>query len=459
VTRLPDWFGTGHERRAKLLACLAVACFVVVTVGVVSAPDQPRLTVDDEPPENNTLVGLQGYQHEGKVVELAPDGEVVWEYDDPDDVFDVEALGPDRVQVSTADEIPDSECPERFRNDGFRNCVRNSLRIVEKSSKEVVWEYAWYDVELHEHELHDADHYTVAAGGNGTATEDRWVLVDMGNDRVFAVNREQEILWQWNATGTYDRPDGMGPEGDWTHVNDVDRLRPGAFQVSLRNFDTVVELHVENGSDGNGYGSPDDLGPGARDVTVEPVVGPNGFSGSGGPLYEQHNPDRLADDHLLVADSEHDRVVELNADGEVVWEVGGSATLDWPRDADRQPDGHTLLTDSYDDRVVEVDENGEIVWAVETGALPYDADRLPAEWSDGVRAEGSADRPTATEAGLANGGQESLLERYRGYAVAVSKYILPAPVGERVLVLFVGVISLIGATIEGVRWRGWRIRG
>ena len=447
MTRLPDWFGTGHERRAKLFACLAVACFVVVTVGVVSAPDQPRLTVDDEPPENNTLVGLQGYQHEGKAIEVAPDGEVVWEYDDPDDVFDVEALGPDRVQLSTADEIPDSECPERYRNDGFRNCVRNSLRIVEKSSKEVVWEYAWYDVELHEHELHDADHYTVnAAEANGTAAddrEDRWVLVDLGNDRVFAVNRQQEIVWQWNATDIYDRPDGIGPEGDWTHVNDVDRLRPGVFQVSLRNFDTVVELHVvENGS-----------------VEVEPVVGPNSFSGSEGPLYEQHNPDRLADDHLLVADSEHDRVVELNADREVVWEVGGSATLDWPRDADRLSDGHTLVADSYNDRVVEVDRNGEVVWAVETGALPYDADRLPAEWSDGVRAEGSRDRPTATEAQLADGGEESLVERYRGYAVAVSKYVLPAPVGERVIPLFVGVVSLLGATIEGVRWRGWRLRG
>jgi hypothetical protein len=442
VTRLPDWFGTGHERRAKLFACLAVVCLAVATVGVLSAPDQPRLTVDDERPETNTLVGLQGYQHEGKAIEVAPDGEIVWEYDDPDDVFDVEALGPDRVQLATADEIPDAECPERFQNDGFKNCVRNSLRIVDKSSKEVVWEYAWYDVELHEHELHDADHYTE----NG---EDRWVMVDLGNDRVFAVNREKEVVWQWNATDTYERPDGMGPEADWTHVNDVDRLRPSVFQISLRNFDTVVELHVENAS----ADSEDGSGPSDRDVTVQPVVGPNQFEGRDGPLYEQHNPDRLADDNLLVADSEHDRVIELNADGEVVWSFGGSATLDWPRDADRLSNGHTLVTDSYDDRVVEVDENGEIVWAVETGALPYDADRLPAEWSDGVRAEGSSDRPTADEAGLADGGKESLLDRYVGYVVAVSKYVLPSVVGEQVPWLLLGVLSIFGMTIEAVRWQ------
>ncbi|WP_137283863.1 hypothetical protein [Halorussus salinisoli] len=430
MTRLPDWLGTGHERRTKLFACLAVVSLAVATVGVLAAPDQPRRTVADESPENNTLVALQGYQSEGKAVELAPDGEVVWEYDDPDDVFDVEALGPDRVQVSTADEIPDAECPDRYRNDGYSNCVRNSLRILNKSNNEVVWEYAWYDAELHEHELHDADHYTVDG-------EDRWVMVDMGNDRVFAVNRQKEIVWQWNATDTYDRPDRMGPESDWTHMNDVDRLRPGVFQVSLRNFDTVVELHVENGS-----------GPSDRAVAVEPVVGPNQFEGKGDVLYEQHNPDRLADGHLLVADSEHDRVVELNRSGEVVWTFGGSATLNWPRDADRLPNGHTLVTDSYNDRVVEVNEDGEIVWAVETGRLPYEADRLPGE--------GSSDHPTATEAGLADGGRESVVEQYLGYVVAISKYVLPTGMGGQVLPLAVALVSLLAAAIEGVRWRGIR---
>jgi hypothetical protein len=447
VTRLPDWLGTGSERRAKLFACLAVLSLAVASVGVLAAPEKPRMTVAAESPESNTLIALQGYKYDGGVIEVSPEGDVVWEYRKPDDVFDVEALGPDRIQLSTADEIPDAECPARYRNDGLSNCVRNSLKILNKSTEEVVWEYAWYDAKLHEHELHDADHYTVpvsdnASTDNASAADgraDRWVMVDMGNDRVFAVDRQKELVWEWNATDTYDRPDGMGPEEDWTHVNDVDRLEPGVFQVSLRNFDTVVELHVENGS-----------GPEDRDVTVEPVVGPNAFEGESDVLYEQHNPDRLADDHLLVADSEHDRVVELNDSGEVVWTFGGSATLKWPRDADRLSNGHTLVTDSYNDRVVEVNEDGEIVWAIETGTLPYEADRLPGD--------GSSDRPTATEANLADGGKESAVERYHGYVIAISKYVLPTSVGEQVVWLALGVVSLLGAAIEGVRWRGIRRR-
>ncbi|WP_238392134.1 NHL repeat-containing protein [Halorussus amylolyticus] len=418
------WFGTGHERRAKLFACLAVVCLAVATVGVLSAPAYPQLTVNDHSPENNTLVALQGYQDEGRAIEVSPEGEVVWEYDETDDVFDVEALGPDRIQISTAEEIPDADCPEEYQNDGYTNCVRNSLRIVEQSTNDTVWEYAWYDVELHEHELHDADHYTVDG-------EDHWVMVDMGNDRVFAVNESKDIVWEWYATDDYERPDEIGPEGDWTHVNDVDRLEPGVFQISLRNFDTVAELHVED--DGS--------------VSVEPVVGPDDYHEEGEILHEQHNPDRLADDHLLVADSEHDRIVEMNADGEVVWTFGGSGTLQWPRDADRQPNGHTLVTDSYNDRVVQVNEEGEIVWAVKTGGLPYEADRLPGE--------GSSDRPTADDAGLADAEENRwIVEQYLNYGVSITKYVLPTGFGEQAIPLFVSVLALLGAGIEGLRWRG-----
>ncbi|WP_135805813.1 hypothetical protein [Halorussus marinus] len=421
---LPAWFGTGHERRAKLFACLAVVCLAIATVGVLAAPSHPRLATDHERPENNTLIALQGYQDDGRAIEVAPDGEIVWEYDGTDDVFDLEELGPGRVQISTADEIPDARCPERYRNDGHANCVRNSLKIVEQSTNETRWEYAWYDVELHEHELHDADHYTTEDG------EDRWVMVDMGNDRVFAVDRDKEIVWEWNATDDYEMPDGMGPEADWTHVNDVDRIEPGVFQISLRNFDTVAELRVAD--DGS--------------VSLRPVVGPNSFEGGEGPLYEQHNPDRLADDHLLIADSEQDRIVELNADGEIVWTFGGSGTLQWPRDADRLSNGHTLITDSYNERVLEIDENGDVVWEVTTGTLPYEADRLPGE--------GSADRPTADEAGLADAGDPgNVVEKYLGYATAISKYVLPNGVGEQFVPLLGGALALLGAAIEGVRWR------
>ncbi len=373
--------------------------------------------MDEQRPATNTLVALQGYQHEGRAIEVNPAGKIVWEYTEADDVFDVEALGKNRVQIAVADELPDAECPSEYRDDGYDNCVRNSLRVVAQDTNETLWEYSWFDAKLHAHELHDADHYVV----NG---KDRWVMVDMGNDRVFAVNRDKEILWQWNATDRYDFPEGMDEEGDWTHVNDVDRIRPGVFRISLRNFDTVADLHVENGS-----------------ARLEPVVGPNSYSESGEILYEQHNPDTLGDT-LLVADSEHDRIVEIR-NGTLVWEYGGSGVFDWPRDADRLRNGHTLVADSYNDRVVELNEKGEIVWSVETGSLPYEADRLPGEGSDG---------PTAREAGIPNRTDETSIVNERvSWGIAMAKYVVPDSLAQELVVILLGMVALVGTAVE--RWR------
>ncbi|MCT9095417.1 aryl-sulfate sulfotransferase [Haloarchaeobius sp. HME9146] len=415
--------------RARLFALLALVCLATALAGYATAPAEPRLTVAEERPQHNTLIGLQGYADEGRVIEVSPDGEVVWEYDGPGDIFDVEAVNASTVQVATADTVPDSDCPEPYASDETDGCVRNALQLVDRDTTDVVWEYAWYDVEKHEHELHDADRYVVDG-------EPRYVLVDMGNDRVFAVDESGEKLWQWNATDTYDRPDDMGPESDWTHMNDVDRIEPGVFQVSLRNFDTVVELHVAD--DGS--------------VRVEPVIGPNQFAGAAGPLYEQHNPDRLGDGSLLVADSEHDRIVEFDSDGQVTWQAGGSGLFDWPRDGDRLSNGHTLVTDSYNDRVVELDENGEVVWAVETGDLPYEADRVQPR--EPATADGSADGPSASEAELSsNIVAGSTVGSYLELAVSISKYVLPNGLAEQLYALLATIVLLGVAGVEGYRAR------
>ncbi|WP_435344673.1 hypothetical protein [Haloarchaeobius sp. HRN-SO-5] len=413
--------------RARLFALLAVLCLAVAVAGYVVTPTEPRVAVQTESPRSNTLVGVQGYQDDGRAIEVTPDGEVVWEYDAPDDVFDVEAVNDSTIQVSTATTVPDAECPDPYATDGYDGCVRNALQHVDQETNEVVWEYAWYDVEKHEHELHDADRYVVDG-------QSRYVLVDMGNDRVFAVDNAGETLWEWNATDDYERPDGMGPEGDWTHVNDVDRIEPGVFQISLRNFDTVAELHVEDG-----------------DVRVEPVVGPNAYhADEAGPLYEQHNPDRLGDDSLLVADSEHDRIVEFGPNGSVTWTAGGSDVFDWPRDGDRLSNGHTLVTDSYNDRVVEVDEQGTVVWEVQLRTLPYEADRI--EPSEPSASDGSDAGPSAVESEFSTAVDDAtVVERWTKFAVSIAKYVLPNRIAEQLFPLVGALVFLLLAGVERYR--------
>ena len=107
---------------------------------------------------------------------------------------------------------------------------------------------------------------------------------------------------------------------------------------------------------------------------------------SDGSHLDYPNDANLLDDgHRLITDRNNHRVIEIDASGNIVWQFGqtgvpgGDAThLNGPHNADRLPDGHTLIADSNNARIVEVAPDGTIVWTCAGGlSWPRDADRLP----------------------------------------------------------------------------------
>jgi hypothetical protein len=68
--------------------------------------------------------------------------------------------------------------------------------------------------------------------------------------------------------------------------------------------------------------------------------------------------DVLPDGHVLVPERAHNRVVEHDADGKVVWE----ASVEEPVAAVRLPNGNTLVTSMTQNRAVELDRAGKEVW-------------------------------------------------------------------------------------------------
>ena len=196
---------------------------------------------------------------------------------------------------------------------------------------------------------------------------DEVLLNDMsrnGDDRVVVYNlTREEIVWEYRFEAHPDAfPRGRGGEygGDWTHNNDVERIRPGVFMVSVRNFDQVVAIDRETKEIRWKLGEDDN-----HDI-----------------LYEQHNPDYIQGANgtptVLVADSRNDRVVEYaREDGAWVrtWVLRGGG-LDEPRDADRLPNGNTLVVDRRGDRLLEVTPRGEVVWEFYAPWQPYDAERI-----------------------------------------------------------------------------------
>ena len=211
-----------------------------------------------------------------------------------------------------------------------------------------------------------------------------YLVTDMEYKRIFTV-KNGEVTWQWNASSFYDAPQDPTTT-DWLHINDVDVISTGRYLVSVRNANQllvikrgegVVDVNNKDTTDSNetnchiscqlaDYDSDGDIRCGDPDV-----------------LNHQHNPQWLGDDAVLVADSEHDWVVELhrteNGSVEPAWTLdrAGGITFNWPQDADHLPNGNTLITDTLNRRFVEVNESGKVVWSVQTERIPYEAGRLP----------------------------------------------------------------------------------
>jgi outer membrane protein assembly factor BamB len=206
--------------------------------------------------------------------------------------------------------------------------------------------------------------------------------------------------------------------------------------MSIRNFDTTIEVERPSGD----------------------IVGVVGAPTRHEVMNEQHNPNRLErHDTLLVADSENDRVVEVDAsNGSVVWEYDGTGSgekLAWPRDADRLPNGNTLVTDSRNFRVLEVGPNGSVVWShslADRKGIVYEADRL-----------GTGDEPLAEEPDDVPAGGELQSRSTGGVGDTVATveswlgFVFPPWVGiAEVLTGLVGLVAGVALVWEGYR-AGW----
>lgn len=109
--------------------------------------------------------------------------------------------------------------------------------------------------------------------------------------------------------------------------------------------------------------------------TARPLwqLGIGGISAPGGAT-------RTPQGNVLIADTGHNRIVELNSSNQVVWEY--KDRLSGPRWAQRLANGNTLIADTGNNRIIELSKGGQIVWGLGDGSgavvnHPAMAQRLP----------------------------------------------------------------------------------
>jgi len=284
------------------------------------------------------------------LIAFAPNGSIYYHSTNHTVYWDVDPVPntSTTVEYVYADHLEGEVCEDR------RGCTRNGVERLNLTTGETTQLFSRITPNVSETRWHDVDRID----------ENRLLVADIAQDRAFVVNTTTgETVWEWNAETDFNRSTSGGPPGDWTHINDVEYVHidgEPTVMVSVRNHDQVVFVDMEDGLRENWTLGADE----------EHRI-----------LYEQHNPDYIPPANggpaVVVADSENGRAVEYQRDNgswERTWEWR-DARMTWPRDADRLPNGHTLMADSNGDRVLEVDENGTVVWSISIG-FPYEAERL-----------------------------------------------------------------------------------
>jgi hypothetical protein len=398
-----------------------------------SVPPRPNVTVVAT--DSNTWLGAEsdGPRANAELVAFAENGSVLYYNDSHTRYWDVDPVPGTRTTVEYvyADHLNASECGAETV------CTRNGVERVNLTTGEITHLYSRITPGKHSTRWHDVDRLD----------EDSLVVADIAQDRVYTVNTTSGLVeWSWDAQTAF-APESGGPyPDDWTHLNDVELLDDGRVMVSLRNHDQVVFLDPETGLQPEWTLGSDD------DHSV---------------LYEQHNPDYLPAENggpaVLVADSERNRIVEYErADGE--WTRGWTwrdDRLRWPRDADRLPNGHTLVTDSNGNRVLELDADGEVVWSV-TVAFPYEAERLGTgdESAGGSPVGGESRADGAAETGDERGERDAGSGSFSlvGPEVNAVLYVLPVWMGiPQLLALVVAVLTLLVWGVAEYRWSNYRM--
>lgn len=276
----------------------------------------PDFKVDVYKPDKacrgTTLLADNHLRDRSRIIEVDMRGRIVWEYDLPEYLkeytnpgFDVEWLPKNNHVLFVL--------PHR------------GVYEIDRAGH-IVWSYVSDKVSHDVERLPNGDTLVVYGGGD-----------EKDDAQVKEISPQGKIVWAWYAKDYFDKPPYSYIEDEgWTHTNAASRLANGDTLISMRNFNTVVEVN--------------------RKGAIVKTFGKGIFHG-------QHDPEMLPNGDILVANHNlPHRAIELDpATNKIVWQSRGFPREAAPvRDADRLPNGDTLITGST--VIVEISPAGELVW-------------------------------------------------------------------------------------------------
>jgi PQQ-like domain len=174
------------------------------------------------------------------------------------------------------------------------------------------------------------------------------------DNRVIVVNEEGHIVWQYGQDGGVA---GAGP--NQLNVPVAATFLPnGNILITDQSNERVIEVN--------------------REKEIVWQYGVTGVTGSApctpgvtpGELNNPNSAELLENGHVLIADENNNRVIEVDRTCNIIHTYTAGNTVSGAAFASRLENGNTLITDSNNSRIVEVDANDSVVWQYFTNSRP-----------------------------------------------------------------------------------------
>ncbi len=271
-------------------------------------------------------------QYNNRVIEIDPQGNVVWQWGNgPSDftaasiigVNDAQRIGHFTLMAGTG--IPAGAAANCTDPSG---CPDNRVLLVDHLGH-IRWQYGKFGV---------------AGSGNNELNapvqatflpNSHFLITDQGNQRVIEVEPHHHIVWQFGTTGV----DGSGPD-QLSDPNSAELLENGNVLIADEGNNRAIEVR--------------------RDHAVIAT-----FT-AGGTANAVAFASRLPNGDTLLTDSGNNRIVEVNPHDQIVWQYVtntevGSNPSPTPTRGIRLRNGNTIISDQNNHRVIVVDMDGTIV--------------------------------------------------------------------------------------------------
>jgi len=319
-------------RRASRLGVVAGA--IVLTLGPASRWAKAQSTAD-------TGHIIIADQYNNRVVEVdRATHKVVWSFGDGSDipgphsvvgVNDVERFGPLTLISGTGTPPGAPGC-----SDTVNGCPDNRVFIVDRQGT-ILWQYGQAGVAgAGDNQLNTPVQAAFLSGFPGHRGF-HVIIADQANQRIIVVNVfTGKIVWQYGTTGVV----GNGPN-QLNNPNSAEVLENGHILIADESNNRVIEI------------TP--AGTIVKTFTI------------GGALNAAAFASRLPNGDTLISDSGNNRIVEVDSTDHIVWQYvtntgPNSNPNPNPTRGIRLANGHTLISDQNNDRVIEVTMGGHIVF-------------------------------------------------------------------------------------------------